>query len=283
MPDIHSPNIVGPIELAANPGIAGQVLTSAGPGLQAVWSIADMPIDPLAIMQGIVPGYYLENIFGKNSDVDTPEDVWEGGGDYAGFPLTTLETVSVLSSSALDTAAGTGARTVRIYGLDGAYALQTEDVILNGVTPVATVNTYRRVYRVEVLTAGTGTFNAGTITIRHTTTVANVFSIIPIGIGRSEAAVYTVPAGKTGYITVYRAGCSDSTANKIEIALKVRPFGGATVQLRSVVTADGDTIEVQVLGGLRFEAQTDIVLRVTSVQNPNAAVIGSFGILVTTP
>lgn len=36
--EIHSPDIVGPVALATLPGVAGQVLTSAGPGAQAVWS-----------------------------------------------------------------------------------------------------------------------------------------------------------------------------------------------------------------------------------------------------
>lgn len=35
---IHSPDIYGPIALATSPGTAGQVLTSAGAGAQAVWS-----------------------------------------------------------------------------------------------------------------------------------------------------------------------------------------------------------------------------------------------------
>jgi len=38
VPDIHSINAIGDLSLAGNPGIAGQVLISAGPGLQAVWS-----------------------------------------------------------------------------------------------------------------------------------------------------------------------------------------------------------------------------------------------------
>ena len=37
MPDIHSPNVIGAISLAGDPGVAGQLLTSAGPGAQAIW------------------------------------------------------------------------------------------------------------------------------------------------------------------------------------------------------------------------------------------------------
>lgn len=36
--EIHVPNIIGPVQLAASEGIAGQQLTSAGPGVQAIWA-----------------------------------------------------------------------------------------------------------------------------------------------------------------------------------------------------------------------------------------------------
>lgn len=36
--EIHSPDVYGPIALAGSAGTAGQQLTSAGPGAQAVWS-----------------------------------------------------------------------------------------------------------------------------------------------------------------------------------------------------------------------------------------------------
>lgn len=37
MPEIHSPDIYGPIGLAGNPGTSGQRLTSAGPGATPTW------------------------------------------------------------------------------------------------------------------------------------------------------------------------------------------------------------------------------------------------------
>jgi len=79
--------------------------------------------------------------------------------------------VAVLSSSVLDTSAGTGARTINVMGLDANYVLQSEIVTLNGVTPVNTVNTFIRVHSASIQTAGSGGVNAGTITVRQTTTV----------------------------------------------------------------------------------------------------------------
>lgn len=36
--EIHVPNIYGPVQLATDEGLAGQQLTSAGPGAQAIWA-----------------------------------------------------------------------------------------------------------------------------------------------------------------------------------------------------------------------------------------------------
>jgi hypothetical protein len=38
MPEVHNPNFVGPIELLSDEGLLDQLLTSAGPGGQVVWS-----------------------------------------------------------------------------------------------------------------------------------------------------------------------------------------------------------------------------------------------------
>lgn len=38
MPQIHNSDLYGPLGAASNLGIAGQVLTSQGPGNQVVWS-----------------------------------------------------------------------------------------------------------------------------------------------------------------------------------------------------------------------------------------------------
>lgn len=77
MPDIHSPNIVGPIGLATDEGLIGQVLTSAGPGLQVIWdtplfayadktsqalgATGDITWNPPAVLNGIIftaPGLF---------------------------------------------------------------------------------------------------------------------------------------------------------------------------------------------------------------------------------
>lgn len=95
---------------------------------------------------------------------------------------------SVNSTNANDTAAGTGARTIRItyYTQTGTGTLAGpfyEIVTLNGTTGVNTVATdIRYISELEVLTAGTGGVNAGAIQIwTGTGATGTVWASIPIG------------------------------------------------------------------------------------------------------
>jgi len=130
--------------------------------------------------------------FGHNPDVDTgtiPEDIWDGGGVYP-WPTAAAAT-NIQSSDGNDTAAGTGARTVWIQGLDTNLALIAETATLNGVGAVALANQYYRVFRARVVTAGSGGVNAGDITITQGgTTIAQIST----GNGQTLMAIYTVPA-----------------------------------------------------------------------------------------
>lgn len=70
-----------------------------------------------------VPGYRRIAAIGNNPDLDTatlPEEIWTGGGQYPWMTGNTA--LEILSSSANDASAGTGARTVSISGLDINYA-----------------------------------------------------------------------------------------------------------------------------------------------------------------
>jgi hypothetical protein len=76
-----------------------------------------------AVGLGQVPGYRRVTAIGNNPDLDTatlPEDIWSGGGQYPW--MTGATALEVVSDSANDAAAGTGARTVTINGLDINYA-----------------------------------------------------------------------------------------------------------------------------------------------------------------
>jgi hypothetical protein len=131
-------------------------------------------------------------LFSANPDVDTatvPEFVWSQGGVFT-FPAAAGAT-AIVSTSANDAAAGTGARTVTVTGLDANYMTVAETVTLNGTTPVNLTAQMLRINKLEVATAGSSQVNAGAITISIGGTVV---SAIPADKGVSQTGVYTVPA-----------------------------------------------------------------------------------------
>ena len=124
----------------------------------------------LEVAKGNVAGHSAINKFGHNPSIATntdPEDVWSGGDLYAFYPAT-AQAMEVLSDDDEDGGAGgdTGALTIQVYGLDTNWLEIEETVILNGTTIVNLANTYIRMYRVMVLTAGSAGTNVGNIDVR---------------------------------------------------------------------------------------------------------------------
>jgi len=188
----------------------------------------------LEVAKGSIDGYSCINKFGHNPDVDiasAPEDVWAGGGIYGFYP-TTAQSMEAVSTSTNDdySPAGTGARTIQVYGLDSNWDLQEETVQMNGTTPVALSNTYIRIYRALVLTAGSVETNDGNITIRIVT-VGTVAAYIMAGDGQTQQAVYTIPNNKTGYFMKGYVGMSDGGSSvsreSVQFKWKARPANGA--------------------------------------------------------
>lgn len=107
------------------------------------------------------------HVFGYNGDLDIgTEDAWGAGGAYTFRATPTIPTI--VSGSSDDDATDTGARTVRIYGLDSDYMEFTEVANLDGTTPVTLANSYLRINKMIVLTAGTGGINSGALTVADT-------------------------------------------------------------------------------------------------------------------
>ena len=172
----------------------------------------------LQVARGQIQGHSNVLVFGYNPDVDTSEEsVWPDGGTV---PHPTVASIlKISSSSANDTSAGTGARTVYIEGLDGDYEVVSETVILNGQTEVNTTNSYLYVNSFYVVTTGSGESNAGNINAGTGTVTSGVpavlYDIIATGYNTRTTGHYCVPAGYTGYMItgVITAGqASGSTA-----------------------------------------------------------------------
>lgn len=173
----------------------------------------------LQVARGLIPGHSAITVFGYNPDVDTSEEsVWPNGGTVP-HP-TAASVLKVSSTDAADASpSGTGARTVRITGLNGSFNEVSETIVLNGQTAVNTVNSYLYVNGLTVTSVGSGGANAGDINVGTGTVTAGVpavlYDMIAIGYNNRTTGHYCVPAGCTAFLVhgLFTAGqASGSTS-----------------------------------------------------------------------
>ena len=236
------------------------------------------PFD-LQVSRGDVFGHEALFKFGFNSDVNGAEEtIWTQGGDYPW--ATAAFTAYVVSDSADDTSAGTGARTVRVQGLDENYEFQSVDVSLNGTTEVqiGDANGWLRVFRAFVLTAGSAGTAAGTILVQ-TTGGGTIYANLGVG-NQTQMAVYTVPAGKTLFLDDINFTASISLANNYaQVSFSAREFGGV-FRDRFINVLQSSNLIAKFEYPLRFPEKTDMECRAFT-SNTNNLIGASFqGVLV---
>jgi len=163
----------------------------------------------MEVSKGNVTGQQIINKFGGNDAVGTNfVPVCSGSVYQTPNTLTALELVSTSND---DTATGSGARVVRLSGLNNINGVWTEDiqdVTLTGTTPVSVPNSLYRNYKMRVLESGTyatavaPTHNS-TITLSQVATTT-AWSVINteggFGLSSSEIGVFSIPKGQTGYL-----------------------------------------------------------------------------------
>jgi hypothetical protein len=230
----------------------------------------------IAIANNEIAGSSQVEKFGKNPDLDTGvrEDLIAQGGTW--IPPTSASTYNFVSSSASDTAAGVGARTMTIYGLNGSYAEVSETLTLNGTTNVTTVNSYFIILRAVVNTVGTSDTNVGNITSVATGGGTPVGISILATKGQSQFGIYQVPAGYSFYLDYFDAGAQ--TALSCDIELYSKPFGG-TWNLKGdlALSLSGDSTGRKTYSTpLKFTEKTLIKLTALTDIN-NCEVHGGFG------
>ena len=242
-------------------------------------NIQNIPPSIEAIAAGIVPGWASNTLLGYESNLPT------GGifdilteGNLSGIPITipsnTAEKFSMASTSANDTAAGSGAQTIFILGLDSAKATSFEILALSGTTPVLTVNDYTRINKIFVWGAGATEGNEGTIYLSNeaqTWTAGGVpttilYTNICIGCSYANTAVYTTPATTTATV-VGNVSVSTNVSGTKEVTVYVESRRAATgsAWLRTAnlpITTGTSTFNIS--GSGQYTPGTDIRIRGTA-------------------
>jgi len=165
--------------------------------------------------------------FGSHTTVTTSlTTVWAPGGIYV-YPASAL-VMSVVSTNVNDTVAGTGLRSLLIEGLDINRARITEVVVLNGTTPVNTVQGFFRINQVLGTSAGSTGANVGDITITNT---AVTYAFIAATEGRSQMGLWSLQATQAAYAT--GINFSTATGKSMEVQTWLRPPSGVWYKVGS--------------------------------------------------
>lgn len=185
--------------------------------------------------------------FGYNGSVGTSyATIWDAGGTYV-YPSSAVQMTVTSAGGATD--AGVE---ITVIGLDADYAEQTNTVILDASGTATTANTFIRVFRAYV---SNGQDLTGACTIANG---GVTYAQIGIEFQQTMMAVYTIPAGKTGYLV--SGNISSQKDKDITAKLMMREFGGV-LRTKGLVLTPGTPFQRQWVVPQQIPAKTDIEIR----------------------
>jgi hypothetical protein len=176
------------------------------------------------------------------------------------YPYPTSGVVSITSSSGSDTG-----ESVEVQGLDGDFNLVTETINVGATGSV----TFSRVFRARKVDAS----NVGVVSINVGGSLA---AQILAGNGQTLMAVYTIPAGFTGYLLKFQGSSDKATA--VQFKLFARPTGGAFNLKGQWGTGGRNPITYDYPVPISFAEKTD--LRVDATTGNNCGCGAVFDILL---
>ncbi len=165
----------------------------------------------LNITAGRIGGTTVVHKFGANIAIPTTFKPVARGGIYPMVQVGGAVTMRVKAGNTNDTAAGSGARSVTIEGLDETGAAVSETVATAGTSASsATSATFIRVFRAYVATAGTYATVSGATSGSQAADIviedgagAGDWATIPLhvfGMAQTTIGCYSVPLGKKAYV-----------------------------------------------------------------------------------
>jgi hypothetical protein len=228
----------------------------------------------LQVGRGQITGHRSVVVFGYNPDVDTTRvTVWP----YTGIiplPAVALQ-MKVSSSSANDTAAGTGARTVYVAGLDANHNEIEEIVTLNGQTAALTTQSFLHINNAYVATAGSGLSAAGDIYfgdgVLTAGVPATVYDTIKFDYNQRITGSYTIPAGYTAYLAqgLFSAGQPGGSAQVVGRLLTIGTDG--IRRAAAITTVNNGVADYAFEYPLRVPEKTTIEATAQGSSNNNEA------------
>jgi hypothetical protein len=222
----------------------------------------------LQVSRNQITGHSVLNIFGYQASVTTASiPVWENASVYT-YPTSAL--TMTYASTASETL------TMTVTGLDANYTVVTDTVTFTaGTSGTATNGTqFFRINSMVVTSTGTlGGTNVGTITAKNGGTT---YAQIAIGVGKTQMAIYTVPAGFSFHlnrIDVFASNPYTSANNLTFINWQQNP--ATKVAFNVAQSPFISILDIHRQYPLIYTEKTDIQFRVNTSTGTYA--VGAFG------
>jgi hypothetical protein len=226
----------------------------------------------LNIARGLVRDATFEHKFGAVPSLSQSQTgtVWDiNDTNYPWNALASANNVQITTVNAAD-----NLKQITIVGLDSNYDIQSETLTANSSAAVTSSGTYLRVYDAYVVDGGDTNIANINITNGGSTTIARILA----GFSKTKMAVYTVPAGYTGYLiqgTCTAQASADGTGNMF-----VRYFGSQTFRVGHTFEVTGGSQYLYNFGvPLPIPEKTDIDVRITTRSN-NGRFTAAFDIIL---
>jgi len=234
------------------------------------------------IARGLIRGASVVHKFGRNPNVGgAPETIWMYGGTYT--YLTSASTIYVSGADAEDSAAGTGARTVTVQGLDANYNEIEETLTVDGAV---STKSFLRVFRAFVASAGSLQTNKDNVLVSTGasgggTVLADIGTVglgTTFGLGQTQLALYTIPAGKTGYLCNWNLGIG-AYNDAATATLYTREIGnGLIFRTRDIMDVPGGLHQRTYTVPFVLPEKTDIEIR--AIATTGTTVSSAFDIIL---
>lgn len=195
------------------------------------------------------------------------ESIWTEGGLYPWSAFDgNAKAIFVKSTDNGDTGE------ITVEGLDGNYNKLVETVTMTGTTALQLSGTFKRVFRAHYVDGS----HAGDITIHAETATGTVVAAITNGLQQTQMAVYTIPAGFTGYLrqTTYSCGKNDDAT----VRLFTRHFGNS-FQVETEGKVYQSSFTQNFSNFIKLPAKTDIDVRAITT-SAGSELIANFDLVI---
>jgi hypothetical protein len=262
LPEVEIKNDIGnPVPVSATTAsnssvnpiyITGAVTTAGGSAQGKLWTFQ--------VAQGLISGTTSVFKAGYNPSIanNTEESLWSHSVIYPWDSWGAGGTLSCVSASASDTGI------VYITGLKASdWTEVTEQVAMNGTTPVVTTNSFIRINSLYYNSSTNS--NVGEIHIYRN---GGVVGYITPGEGRGQMSQFTVPAGHTAYLL--RGNANIGKGNDGIGKFKYRLYGGS-FQTAMTFLLFQSTFDYEFVAPLVLPEKTDLDVTLTASVSGTAA------------